>query len=79
MGGIPDLVVEGETGLLVPPSDPRALAGAIQTLLANASERARLGEAGQRRSLMFSATAVVPRIESAYREVIETGTLRPAS
>jgi glycosyltransferase involved in cell wall biosynthesis len=79
MGGIPDLVVEGETGLLVPPSDPRALAGAIQSLLANASERARLGEAGQRRSLMFSATAVVPRIESAYREVIETGTLRPAS
>jgi glycosyltransferase involved in cell wall biosynthesis len=79
MGGIPDLVEEGETGLLVPPSDGQALADAIQSLLADPTERARLGEAGQRRSLQFSANAVVPRIESAYREVIETGTLRPAS
>lgn len=76
MGGIPDLVVDQETGLLVPPSDPRALAGAIARLLADPSEAARLGEAGRRRSARFSADAVVPRIEAAYREVIETGTLR---
>jgi glycosyltransferase involved in cell wall biosynthesis len=75
MGGIPELVVEGETGLLVPPSDAQALANAIASLLANPSEAARLGQAGKRRSLLFSASAVVPRIESAYREVIETGTL----
>lgn len=78
MGGIPDLVVEGKTGLLVPPSDARALAGAIAGLLADPPKAAELGDAGRERSLQFSARAVVPRIESAYREVIETGTLRPA-
>ena len=78
MGGIPDLVVEGETGLLVPPSDAQALANAIASLLANPSMAAQLGHAGQQRSLQFSASAVVPRIESAYLEVIETGTLRLA-
>ncbi|MGZ8561983.1 MAG: glycosyltransferase family 4 protein, partial [Candidatus Limnocylindria bacterium] len=77
MGGIPDLVAEGETGLLVPPSDAPALANAVASLLANPSEAARLGQAGRRRSAQYSADAVVPRIEAAYREVIETGTLRP--
>lgn len=75
MGGIPELVVEGETGLLVPPSDAHALAGAIASLLANPSEAGRLGHVGQQRSALFRASAVVPRIEAAYREVIETGTL----
>jgi glycosyltransferase involved in cell wall biosynthesis len=75
MGGIPDLVVEGETGLLVPPSDAPALADAIASLLDSPSETARLGQLGRQRSALFNASAVVPRIEAAYREVIETGTL----
>jgi glycosyltransferase involved in cell wall biosynthesis len=78
MGGIPDLVVDGQTGLLVPPSDPQALATAIASLVANPSEAKRLGTAGKLRSVTFTASAVVPRIESVYREVIETGTLRAA-
>jgi glycosyltransferase involved in cell wall biosynthesis len=78
MGGIPDLVSEGETGLLVPPDDAPALARAIERLLADPSEADRLGQAGRQRSTRFTASAVVPRIESAYREVIETGTLRAA-
>jgi glycosyltransferase involved in cell wall biosynthesis len=75
MGGIPELVVEGETGLLVPPSDAHALAKAITALLTSPAEAARFGQVGQQRSALFSAGAVVPRIEAAYREVIETGTL----
>lgn len=78
MGGIPDLVVDRETGLLVAPSDAPALADAIARLVADPMEAARLGAAGKRRSADFSAAAVVPRIEAAYREVIETGTLRAA-
>ena len=78
MGGIPDLVAEGETGLLVPPDDPRGLADAIEHLRADRAEAARFGQAGKRRSALFTAGVVVPRIESAYREVVETGTLSAA-
>jgi glycosyltransferase involved in cell wall biosynthesis len=45
-GGIPEVVVDGETGLLVPPRDHHALADAIVRLLNDAGLRARLGEAG---------------------------------
>ena len=78
MGGIPDLVVHGETGLLVPPGDALGLASAVGRLLGDPSEADRFGQAGQERSAIFGAGAVVPRIEAAYREVIETGTLSVA-
>jgi glycosyltransferase involved in cell wall biosynthesis len=45
-GGIPEAVVHGDTGLLVPPADPRALAGAIVRLLKDAALRQRMGAAG---------------------------------
>ena len=78
MGGIPDLVVDGQTGLLVPPGDAPALAGAIESLLADSAAAGRFGRAGRLRSGLFNASAVVPRIEAAYREVIATGTLGSA-
>lgn len=48
-GGIPEAVVDGKTGLLVPAGDPRALAGAIVRLLRDPARRARMGEAGAAR------------------------------
>jgi glycosyltransferase involved in cell wall biosynthesis len=45
--GIPDVVVDGETGLLVPPRDPQALATALERLASDAGLRRRLGQAGR--------------------------------
>lgn len=49
VGGFLDLVVDGETGLLVPPGDPAALRAALERLLADESLRRRLGAAGRAR------------------------------
>lgn len=48
VGGMPEAVRHEETGLLVPPADPPALAVAIERFLANREEAARLGRAGRR-------------------------------
>jgi glycosyltransferase involved in cell wall biosynthesis len=77
IGGIPDLVADGETGILVRPSDREGLASAISMLLASTTEAERLGAAARERSVAFTADAVVPRIEAASREVISSGTLGP--
>ena len=44
--GIPDVVIDGETGILVPPANPEAIAGAIERL-ADAALRSRMGDAGR--------------------------------
>ncbi|MGE0096178.1 MAG: glycosyltransferase family 4 protein [Alphaproteobacteria bacterium] len=49
VSGIPELIVDGETGVLVPPGDAPALARAIESLLIDPAARARLGQAGQAR------------------------------
>ncbi|WP_103019753.1 glycosyltransferase family 4 protein [Salinibacter altiplanensis] len=50
-GGVPDAIVNGETGLLVPPSDPRALAGALTDLLQDPARRNRLSRQGRTRTV----------------------------
>jgi glycosyltransferase involved in cell wall biosynthesis len=74
IGGMPDLVDHGETGLLVAPGDAEALARAMQTLLKDRALLARLEATGLTRVERLKARAVVPRIEQVYRDV-----LRPAS
>jgi glycosyltransferase involved in cell wall biosynthesis len=49
VGGLKDLVVDGETGLLVPPGDVAALRAALQRLLADGDLRRRFGSAGRER------------------------------
>ncbi|HET9371240.1 MAG TPA: glycosyltransferase family 4 protein [Vicinamibacterales bacterium] len=58
-GGIPESVVDGETGLLVPPQDDAAMAAAIVTLLREPSQRAAFGAAGRDRVIKeFSTEAM---------------------
>ena len=59
------------TGLVVPPSDPAALATAIQTLVANPALRQTLGQAGQRRAEeQFSVTAMLQNMLAFYQEAL---------
>ena len=46
--GVPEMVIDGETGLLVPPEDPAALAQALHSLLDDPYRRAEFGQAGRR-------------------------------
>ncbi|HEY2575179.1 MAG TPA: glycogen synthase, partial [Streptosporangiaceae bacterium] len=50
VGGIPEVVVDGETGLLVPPSDPEALADALNILVRDGGLAASMGKAGRERA-----------------------------
>jgi glycosyltransferase involved in cell wall biosynthesis len=69
-GGIPEVVVDGETGLLVPPRDHHALAHAISTLLKDQALRARMGAAGlERVQRIFSAERMVERTLEVYRSL----------
>ncbi|MCC7355365.1 MAG: glycosyltransferase [Anaerolineae bacterium] len=65
--------LHGETGLVVPPRDPQALAAAINTLLADAGLRARMGEAGRRRAAReFNLPAMVERVLTLYGDLRTT-------
>lgn len=70
IGGLRDAVVDGETGLLVPPGNPQALRDALCTLLDNPAQRRRMGEAARRRARLFVASTVIDRIEQIYAEVL---------
>jgi glycosyltransferase involved in cell wall biosynthesis len=69
-GGIPEVVVDGETGLLVPPRDAHALAEAIIRLLGDESLRAAFGRAGRQRvERRFSADRMVAATLAVYESL----------
>jgi glycosyltransferase involved in cell wall biosynthesis len=66
-GGPAEIVVDGETGVLVPPGDVSAMSHAISALLSDPDRAFRQGQAGRQRALThFTAAGMVRRIESAY-------------
>jgi glycosyltransferase involved in cell wall biosynthesis len=78
IGGIPDLVNHGETGLLVPPGDVGALRDALQDLLAKRELINRMGMASLASVEHLKAAAVVPRIEQVYKSVLGERTVHAA-
>jgi len=70
VGGIPEVVEDGVTGLLVPPDDPAALADALNALLRDPARAAAMGRAGRRRAVdEFSWDAVAVQTAALYAEV----------
>jgi glycosyltransferase involved in cell wall biosynthesis len=71
VGGNPEAVVDGQTGLIVPPRDPKAIAEAILRLSRDADLRRRLGEAGQKRvRAEFSIERCVAAHAQLYQETL---------
>jgi glycosyltransferase involved in cell wall biosynthesis len=73
IGGTDEAVVDGVTGLLVPPADPAALAKGIRMVLSDPVLSARLGAAGRARAHeQFSAEAMVRRVSDVYDELLDS-------
>jgi glycosyltransferase involved in cell wall biosynthesis len=74
VGSVAEAVIDGETGLLVPPEDPHALAAALRRGLADAGLRRRLGEQGRRLVLeRFTADDMTHGFEVLYDELLSDG------
>ena len=73
IGGLLDLVVDGQTGLLVPPRDPPALRNALERLLGDGDLRRSLGAAGRERAREhFSWDVVIGATTGAYTDALAT-------
>lgn len=73
VGSIPDVVIDGQTGFVVPPRDAKALANRIVTLLDDAGLRARIGVQG--RSLVegsYSIAKMLDRLEAVYKQLVQS-------
>jgi glycosyltransferase involved in cell wall biosynthesis len=73
VGGLLDTVVPGQTGELVPPRDPVALARVLRRLLDEPARRAAYGEAGRRRAMaLYDWDEVARRTEAVYHDLLRT-------
>jgi starch synthase len=71
VGGVPEAVIDGITGLLVPPGQPKALAQAISRLIVDPALAESMGAAGRKRAeTMFDAEAAAERTVAVYTEVL---------
>lgn len=73
VGGLSEVIADGETGLLVPPDDPPALARAMDRLAADADLRRRLGNAGRDRAKGFGVAAMIDAYETLFARLVNGG------
>jgi alpha-maltose-1-phosphate synthase len=71
VGGIPEVVADGETGLLVPPGEPEALAEALNELIRDPDRAAVMGQAGRKRAVTeFGWAAIAAQTAALYAELV---------
>ena len=66
VGGIPEIVLDGETGLLVPPGDTAALAQAVDELVGDEERRRRMSRSARQRSESYAWPALAARVAALY-------------
>ena len=76
VGGVPEVIEDGSSGLIVPVGDADAIGAAIARVLLDASLAARLREGARERAPMFSIERTVSRTMEIYRELLEEPTAR---
>jgi glycosyltransferase involved in cell wall biosynthesis len=79
VGGIPEVVRHGETGLLVPPGDVDALAAALDLLVGDPALRGRLAAGARARARAYSWPVLAGRVAEVYQRVLGAGDARRAA
>lgn len=74
VGGLPDVVADGVTGLLVEPGNVKILREAVRGLLLEAARREQMGIMGRQRACLFTVSTVADRIEQIYAELSNSDT-----
>ncbi len=69
VGGLPEIIADGVTGLLISPNNVSALREGIRRLLADPQLRQSMSQAARERAQMFKASTVIPKIEQVYHEL----------
>ncbi len=70
VGGIPDIVADGETGLLIPPDDSSAAAAALTCLLADTDKRQRFAQAGMAHAKQYDWSVIAQRYAQVYDDLL---------
>jgi len=71
VGGIPDLVIHGKNGCLVPPGYAQSLSAAISDLIEDPERGRKMGENGKKRAIDYSADSMVQKIDQLYRTMLQ--------
>jgi len=80
VGGTPEVVVDGVTGLLAPPEDAGALAAALLRMISDGALRRRMGEAGRTRALAdFTVEQMADRTLALYGQLLARRLSAPAA
>jgi len=75
VGGVPELLGEGDCGLVIPPNDPQALAEAIERLAQSSELREALIQKGRQRARDYTADSMIEKLVGLYEELMDAKTI----